>query len=99
MDVSWGSSGGVRYDAGFIVRVENRKGILADLTKVIAETDTDIRSLEGAADDADRGNIRITVLVQNAKETGAIARLLQGIPGVIEVHRASPRAEPSARGD
>ena len=98
VEVSWGSSGGARYDAGFIVRVENRKGILADLTKVIAETDTDIRSLDGAADDADRGNIRITVLVQNAKEIGAISRLLQGIPGVIEVHRASPRPEDPAAG-
>ncbi len=94
--VSWGSTSGARYDAGFTVRVENRKGILADLTKVIAETDTDIRSLEGMADDADRGNIRITVAVHNAKEVGAISRLLQGVRGVIEVHRTSPGAGESA---
>ncbi len=88
--VSWKSTTGARYEAGFLVRVENRKGMLADITKVIAEADTDIRAFEGSADDAERGAIRVRVAVQNAKEVGAIARLIQDVPGVIEVHRGSP---------
>ncbi len=90
VDVSWKSTSGTRYDAGFLVRVENRKGMLADITKIIAEADTDIRAFEGAADDAERGDIYVTVAVQNAKEVGAISRLLQTVPGVIEVQRGSP---------
>ena len=90
VDVSWKSTSGIRYDAGFLVRVENRKGMLADITKVIAEADTDIRAFEGAADDAERGDIYVTVAVENAKEVGAISRLLQTVPGVIEVQRGSP---------
>ena len=90
VDVSWKSTSGTRYDAGFLVRVENRKGMLADITKIIAEADTDIRAFEGAADDAERGAIYVTVAVQNAKEVGAISRLLQTVPGVIEVQRGSP---------
>ena len=89
--VSWKSTTGARYDAGFIVRVENRKGMLADITKIIAESDTDIRAFEGAADDAERGDIHVTVAVQNAREVGAISRLLQTVPGVIEVRRGSPK--------
>lgn len=88
--VSWKSTTGTRYDAGFLVRVENRKGMLADITKVIAEADTDIRAFEGTADDAERGDIYVTVAVENAKEVGAISRLLQTVPGVIEVQRGSP---------
>ncbi len=87
--VSWKSTTGTRYDAGFLVRVENRKGMLADITKIIAEADTDIRAFEGAADDAERGDIYVTVAVENAKEVGAISRLLQTVPGVIEVQRGS----------
>lgn len=90
VDVSWKSTSGTRYDAGFLVRVENRKGMLADITKIIAEADTDIRAFEGAADDAERGDIYVTVAVENAKEVGAISRLLQTVPGVIEVQRGSP---------
>ena len=90
VSVSWKSTTGARYDAGFVVRVENRKGMLADITKIIAEADTDIRAFEGAADDAERGDIYVTVAVENAKEVGAISRLLQTVPGVIEVQRGSP---------
>ena len=90
VDVSWKSTTGTRYDAGFLVRVENRKGMLADITKIIAEADTDIRAFEGTADDAERGDIYVTVAVENAKEVGAISRLLQTVPGVIEVQRGSP---------
>ncbi len=89
VSVSWKSATGARYDAGFVVRVENRKGMLADITKIIAEADTDIRAFEGTADDAERGAIYVTVAVQNAKEVGAISRLLQTVPGVIEVQRGS----------
>ena len=88
--VSWKTTSGTRYDAGFLVRVENRKGMLADITKIIAEADTDIRAFEGTADDAERGDIYVTVAVENAKEVGAISRLLQTVPGVIEVQRGSP---------
>lgn len=88
--VSWKTTTGTRYDAGFLVRVENRKGMLADITKIIAESDTDIRAFEGTADDAERGDIYVTVAVENAKEVGAISRLLQTVPGVIEVQRGSP---------
>ena len=90
VDVSWKTTSGTRYDAGFLVRVENRKGMLADITKIIAEADTDIRAFEGTADDAERGDIYVTVAVENAKEVGAISRLLQTVPGVIEVQRGSP---------
>lgn len=90
VDVSWKTTTGTRYDAGFLVRVENRKGMLADITKIIAEADTDIRAFEGTADDAERGDIYVTVAVENAKEVGAISRLLQTVPGVIEVQRGSP---------
>ena len=90
VSVSWKSTTGARYDAGFVVRVENRKGMLADITKIIADADTDIRAFEGAADDAERGDIYVTVAVQNAREVGAISRLLQTVPGVIEVQRGAP---------
>ena len=88
--VSWKRTTGNRYDARLMLRVENRKGMLADISKVIAEADTDIRDLKGTADDAARGAIQVTVVVENAKEVRSIARLLQKVPGVILVERGAP---------
>ncbi len=96
VSVSWKATTGTRYDADFRVRVENRKGMLADITKIIAEADTEIRTFFGSADEAERGVIHVTVAVQNAKEVGAIARLLRTIPGVIDVRRGAPPRETGA---
>ncbi len=63
VSVSWKATTGTRYDADFRVRVENRKGMLADITKIIAEADTEIRTFFGSADEAERGVIHVTVAV------------------------------------
>ncbi len=85
--VSWKALTGVRYETHLTVSVENRKGILADLTKVISDTDTDIVTVAAVADEFDRGVIRITVSVQNTKEVDALSRRIREVPGVIRVAR------------
>lgn len=103
VSVTWKSLTGSRYDTCLTVEVENRKGILADITKVIAEADTDIVTVEAIADDFARGRIRVTVSVQNTKEADGLARTVRDVPGVIQVERgreqaASGGGEPAAPG-
>ncbi len=88
--VTWKATTGNSYDARLLLRVENRKGMLRDISKVIADSDTDIRDLKGRADDASRAAVQVTVAVQNAKEVRSIARLLQQVPGVVAVERGAP---------
>lgn len=95
MQVSWKALTGVRYETHLTVSVENRRGILADLTKVIADTDTDIVTVAAVADEFDRGVIRITVSVQNTKEVEALSGRIREVPGVIRVARGKPRSRES----
>lgn len=85
--VSWKALTGVRYETHLTVKVENRRGILADLTKVISDADTDIVTVAAVADEFERGEIRITVSVQNTKEVESLSALLRDVPGVIRVAR------------
>ena len=87
VNVSWKAAPGTRFGVRFTLRTEDRKGMLADITKVIAEADADILAVEATADDAARGAIRVTVALENAREAGRVARTLQDVVGVIEVHR------------
>lgn len=96
VSVTWKSLTGSRYDTCLTVEVENRKGILADITKVIAEADTDIVTVEAIADEFARGEIRVTVSVRNTKEVDQLTRTVRDVPGVIHVERGRERAAPGA---
>lgn len=96
VSVTWKSLTGSRYDTCLTVEVENRKGILADITKVIAEADTDIVTVEAIADEFARGEIRVTVSVRNTKEVDRLARTVRDVPGVIHVERGRERTAPAA---
>lgn len=94
VSVTWKSLTGSRYDTCLTVEVENRKGILADITKVIAEADTDIVTVEAIADEFARGEIRVTVSVRNTKEVDRLTQTVRDVPGVIHVERGRERAAP-----
>ncbi len=93
--VSWKSTTGIRHDTDFVVKVENRKGVLADITRVIAEADTDIRTVRATADEDRQGTIQVTVAVENAAEVDVIGRTLRGVPGVIAVRRGGGGNSPA----
>lgn len=95
VSVTWKSLTGSRYDTCLTVEVENRKGILADITKVIAEADTDIVTVEAIADEFARGEIRVTVSVRNTKEVDRLTQTVRDVPGVIHVERGRERAAPA----
>ncbi len=94
VEVTWKRAAGVRHDTDFVVKVENRKGILADITRVIAETDTDIRTVRAFADDDRQGTIRVAVAVESVAEANRIESTLRAVTGVIEVRRGSPEPVP-----
>ncbi len=93
--VSWKSTAGIRHDTDFVVKVENRKGVLADITRVIAEADTDIRTVRASTDEDRQGTIQVTVAVENAAEADVISRTLRAVPGVIEVRRGNAVPTPA----
>jgi guanosine-3',5'-bis(diphosphate) 3'-pyrophosphohydrolase len=91
VDVSWESEKDARYDITLSVNVEDRKGILADITAIIAEMNTDIRTIEAKTFEDQLGAIDVTVSIGNLKELERITRSLRSVDGVLDVGRPSSR--------
>ena len=89
IEVEWDKG---THDAPYTVRlsiqVEDRKGILADVSSKIAAINTNIRNLEAAVDDQ-RGRIDMTVEINDVKHLQKVIKSLRSIAGVLDVERAS----------
>jgi GTP pyrophosphokinase len=68
--------------------VEDRKGILADVSAKIAGINTNIRNVE-ATTDASMGRIDMTVEICDVKHLQKVIKSLRSIAGVVDVERAS----------
>ena len=97
IDVSWESEKGTKYDITLSVNVEDRKGILADITSIIAETNTDIRTVEAKTFEDQKGSIDVTVSITNVKELERITRSIRAVDGVLDVARPGSQKEESDR--
>jgi GTP pyrophosphokinase len=88
----------VEWDTGhdalpYIVRlkisVEDRRGILADVSSRIADIDTNIKDVEATAGTDHRGSIRMTVEISDLKHLERVMKSIQKVEGVLAVERAS----------
>ncbi|MBP6715273.1 MAG: bifunctional (p)ppGpp synthetase/guanosine-3',5'-bis(diphosphate) 3'-pyrophosphohydrolase [Acidobacteria bacterium] len=90
IDVEWDS--GIEtgaYSVRLKIRVEDRKGILADLSSRIADINTNIRDIEATTDAEHRGFIRMTVEISDLKHLQQVMKSLKKIDGVLDVERAA----------
>ncbi len=90
IDVEWDS--GVEtgaYSVRLKIRVEDRKGILADLSSRIAEINTNIRDIEATTDSEHHGFIRMTVEISDLKHLQQVVKSIKKIDGVLDVERAA----------
>lgn len=93
IDVSWEGERDTKYDITLSVNVEDRKGILADITSIIAETNTDIRTVEAKTFEDQKGSIDVTVSISNLKELERITRSIRAVDGVLDVARPGSQKE------
>ena len=93
IDVEWdGQADAARYIVRLTMQVEDRKGILADVSSTIAGINTNITNVEarGAGDDH-RGRIDMTVEIRDVKHLEKVMKSLRGVEGVLDVERAATR--------
>src|SRR5215831_11795079 len=89
IDVEWDKGTDVSpYTVRLSLHVEDRKGILADVTSKIAGINTNIRNVE-ATSDADHGRIDMTVEISDVKHLQKVIKSLRSVDGVVDVERAS----------
>jgi GTP pyrophosphokinase len=90
IDVEWDKAGdALPYTVRLKIRVEDRRGILADVSSRIADIDTNIRDIEATVDAEHRGSIRMTVEISDVKHLERVMKSLKNVEGVLAVERAS----------
>jgi guanosine-3',5'-bis(diphosphate) 3'-pyrophosphohydrolase len=89
IDVEWDKgSDPSPYTVRLSIQVEDRKGILADVSSKIAGINTNIRTVEATVD-AQMGRIDMTVEISDLKHLQKVIKSLRSIEGVVDVERAS----------
>ncbi|MCM3880695.1 MAG: bifunctional (p)ppGpp synthetase/guanosine-3',5'-bis(diphosphate) 3'-pyrophosphohydrolase [Vicinamibacterales bacterium] len=93
IEVEWDSDADAsRYIVRLTMQVEDRQGILADVSSRIAAIDTNITNVEASgADDDHRGRINMAVEIKDVKHLEKVIKLLRGVDGVLDVERAGAR--------
>jgi GTP pyrophosphokinase len=90
IDVEWDKgSDSLPYTVRLSLQVEDRKGILADVTSKIAGINTNIRNVEATSDADQRGRIDMTVEISDLKHLQKVVKALRSVEGVVDVERAS----------
>jgi guanosine-3',5'-bis(diphosphate) 3'-pyrophosphohydrolase len=88
IEVEWDKGvDAARYTVRLTMQVEDRKGILADVSSKVADINTNITSVEATTDVDHRGRIDMTVEINDMKHLEKVMKSLRGIAGVLEVER------------
>ena len=89
IDVEWDKGSDTSpYTVRLSLQVEDRKGILADVTSKIAGINTNIRNVEATSDADSRGRIDMTVEISDLKHLQKVVKALRSVAGVVDVERA-----------
>ena len=69
------------------IQVEDRRGILADVTSRIADMNINMRKVEATSSETQHGLISVTLDINNLKHLQRVIKLVTGVPGVLDVER------------
>jgi GTP pyrophosphokinase len=89
IDVEWDKgTDGSPYTVRLRISVEDRRGILADVSSRIAKINTNIRDVEATVGADHRGSIRMTVEISDVKHLEKVMKSIKNIEGVLAVERS-----------
>jgi len=89
IDVEWDKGGDAQpYTVRLAIDVEDRKGMLAELSKRIADINTNITNVEARTGDQ-RGRIDVTVEINDVKHLEQVIKSVRGVAGVLNVERTA----------
>ncbi len=90
IEVEWERDSEARYDVTISVDVDDRQGILADITSIIASSNTDIRNIEAKTFEDRKGAIDVTLSINDLKHLERITRSIRSVDGVRDIARHTP---------
>ncbi|HLA79795.1 MAG TPA: bifunctional (p)ppGpp synthetase/guanosine-3',5'-bis(diphosphate) 3'-pyrophosphohydrolase [Vicinamibacteria bacterium] len=90
--VEWEKGSEAAYEVRIAVEMEDRPGLLAAITTVLAGMSTDIRTAEAKTFDDRTASIDLTLRIHDLKHLEKVVRSIRGVSGVLDVERlAVPR--------
>jgi GTP pyrophosphokinase len=93
IDVEWDKGTDIApYTVRLAIEVEDRKGMLAELSKRISDINTNITNME-ASTGQNRGRIDVTVEIKDLKHLEQVLKSVRGVQGVLNVERTAPVPE------
>jgi GTP diphosphokinase / guanosine-3',5'-bis(diphosphate) 3'-diphosphatase len=92
--VEWERGAEGAYEVRIAVEVEDRPGLLAAITAVLAGMNTDIRNAEAKTFDDRTASIDLTLRIQDLKHLEKVVKSIRGVAGVLEVARQTVRPHP-----
>jgi GTP pyrophosphokinase len=87
IDVEWERGAAGAYEVRIAVQVEDRPGLLAAITSILAGMNTDIRNAEARTFDDRTASIDLTLRISDLKHLEKVVKSIRGVSGVIDVER------------
>ena len=85
--VEWERGAEAAYEVRISVDVEDRPGLLAAITAILAGMNTDIRNAEARTFDDRTAAIDVTLRIQDLKHLEKVVKSIRSVNGVIDVER------------
>jgi GTP pyrophosphokinase len=87
IDVEWDKGGDTApYVVRLTIEVENRKGMLAELSKKISDNNSNITNVDARTGE-ERARIDMTVEIEDVKHLDQVVKAIRGVAGVLDVER------------
>ncbi len=77
------------FTVRLVISVEDRQGILADITSSISSLKTNIRESRASTGEDGKGSVDLTVDINDTKHLQKVIKILKGIRGIQDVERVS----------
>ena len=90
IEVVWGDAKSGETNAftvSLTIQVEDRRGILADVTSRIADININVRKVEAISRADSHGRISMTLDIKDLKHLQRVIKAVTGVPGVLDVER------------
>jgi GTP pyrophosphokinase len=91
IDVEWDSAGTDQapYTVRLTMQVEDRKGMLAEISARVSDINTNITNMEARAGGDQQARIEMTVEIRDVKHLEKVIRSIKGVQGVLGVERTA----------
>jgi GTP pyrophosphokinase len=87
IDVEWARSAEESFPVKIVVHTNDRPGMLSELTSVLFNESSNIRSLEAKQTEKEGAVVDMTVDVRDKKQLERIVSALRRIPGIRDIER------------